>query len=101
MLRIIPKLHNIKISIGAAHQMPLRSAPHPPYVLNRFHQSGTSYLNHPSKSCDKQTLVAENSQSDPCPRTSAHCSFIPPQDFPSPAPASAPAPHPPAELHAR
>jgi hypothetical protein len=55
MLRIIPKLHDIKIPIGAAHQMSLRPTPHPPNVLNRFHQSRTSYLSPAGERCDRRT----------------------------------------------
>jgi len=37
MLWIVPKLYHIKVSVRAAHQMPLRSAPHSPNVLNGFY----------------------------------------------------------------
>jgi hypothetical protein len=37
MLRVIAKLHDVEITVGAAHQVPLRSTPHPPHVLDRFH----------------------------------------------------------------
>src|SRR5260370_24581060 len=35
MLRIISKLHHVVVPVVAAHQVALRSAPHPLYMLDR------------------------------------------------------------------
>src|SRR5207249_3575962 len=34
MLWIVTEFHHVEISVGAAHQMSLRPAPHPPHVLD-------------------------------------------------------------------
>src|SRR4029077_10178306 len=42
VLRVVPKLHDVVMLIVTAHEMPLRTAPHPPHVLDRLDRQGVA-----------------------------------------------------------
>ena len=57
---LVSELHHIKLSIGAAHQVSLRSASHPSHVLYRHHRHGRSQSTNRQLRADNRSLRTES-----------------------------------------